>query len=317
MLFNKVGLTNRKNLFIVVTTLAGASMYFTAKAEIKLSGKNRSMTTSDTVKPRTKGQYAWVNGLKMYYEVHGSGRPIILLHGGISTIDKDFSKIIPVLSKDHRVIAIELQGHGHTPDVDRLLNYEFLANDVLALLEQLKIKKADFCGYSLGGGTILQLAIKHPGLVGKMILISTAFRPEGYNPGVPIESLKKKTLPEINTSVWKKAYLKAAPDTSKWSSLVFKIGQLGQTWKGWTTDELKSITSPALLIFGDADLSTPNHAAEMFSLFGGGPSGDFYELPGSELAILPGTAHTEMMERTILLIPIITKFLNKKIPENR
>jgi len=296
---------------IITLTIFGIST--TYANDVNQSNKFR--TNSDTTSP--KGNYAAINGMKMYYEIHGTGQPIVLLHGGLSTIDQDYSKIIPVLSQNYRVIGIELQGHGHTADIDRPLSIENLANDVNALLEQLKINKADFLGYSLGGGVVLELSIKHPELVERMILVSVAFSPEGYNPGVPVESLKKKPLPDLNSSVWRKAYLKAAPDTSKWNDLISKIFQMEQNWKGWTPEQIKSIKSTALLIFGDADLSTPEHAAQMFRLFGGGPSGDFYELPPSELAILPGTVHTQMMERTELLLPMITSFLNKPIQDNK
>ena len=308
-MLKKISHCSGKEFFTVILVFLRIGVCIVSKSEGKFVVKSSVIASRDTTKPGSHGKYALVNGLRMYYEDHGNGQPVILLHGGISTIDKDYSKIIPVLSKNHRVIAIELQGHGHTADIDRALRYEYLADDVNSLLAQLKIAKADFCGYSLGGGVILQLAIAHPEVVKNMILISTAYSPEGYNPGVPIDSLKKKPLPDA--SIWKDAYLKVASDTSKWGTLIKKVFETEENWKGWQADQIKAFNGKVLLIFGDADLSTPQHAAQMFALFGGGPSGDFYELPGSQLAILPGTTHTQMMERTELLIPIIAKFLKE------
>src|SRR5215468_532967 len=147
-----------KELFLIILVLLGPGVCIVSKSEGNFAAKNSLIPSKDTTKPGSHGKYASVNGLRMYYEDHGNGQPVILLHGGISTIEKDYSKIIPVLSKNHRVIAIELQGHGHTADIDRPLSYEHLADDVNSLLTQLKITRADFCGYSLGGGVILQLA---------------------------------------------------------------------------------------------------------------------------------------------------------------
>src|SRR5436190_7519316 len=129
------------------------------------------------------GHYAEVNGLKMYYEVHGSGRPLVLIHGGGSTIESTYGRVLPEFAKAHRVIAIELQAHGHTPDIDRPLSFEQDADDVASLLEQLKIEKAAIMGFSNGGTTALQLAIRHPGMISKLVLASTTYKREGMQPG--------------------------------------------------------------------------------------------------------------------------------------
>ena len=256
----------------------------------------------------TNGHYAHINGMKLYYTSVGSGSPVILLHGAFSTINKDFGKIIPALAKNHRVIGIELQGHGHTNDIDRPFSYEALTGDVVLLLQQLKIAHADFFGYSMGGGVALQLSIVHPELVRHLVLASTAFSPAGMNMENP-QNLKPKKQADLNQSVWKKNYDKVAPDTSQWSMLVNQIYGLMGSWKGFSSNDIKNIKAPTLLIFGDADMSKPEHQVEMFRLLGGGNAGDLYEIPNEQLAILPGTTHVTMVNQADLLIPIVSRFL--------
>ena len=252
--------------------------------------------------------YAAVNGLKMYYVTAGKGTPVILLHGALSTIDKDFGKLIPVLAKEHRVIGIELQAHGHTADIERPITYEGMADDIVTLLKQLNISNADFLGYSMGGGVALQVAITHPQLIRHLILAATSYSPEGSNMANP-DKLKPKKVTDLDHSIWKKNYLKVAPDPSHWSKLVEKNYALMGSWKGFQPAEIKNLKSPVLLIFGDGDLSTPEHEVSMFKLLGGGYWGDLYELPNEQLAILPGTSHVTLVDQTELLIPMITKFL--------
>ena len=254
------------------------------------------------------GKYAMINGIKMYYETAGKGKPVILLHGALSTIDKDFAKLIPVLAKTHQVIGIELQAHGHTADIDRPLSYEAMAEDVVLLLQQLKFTNADFLGYSMGGGVAMQIAITHPQLVRHLILASTSYSPSGSNMSNP-DSLPLKKAADPNNSIWRKNYDKVAPDTSKWSQLLQKVYGLMGAWKGFQPTDIKNIKSPTLLIFGDGDLSTPEHQVAMFRLLGGGNWGDIYKLPNVQLAILPGTSHITVVDQTDLLIPMVARFL--------
>lgn len=252
--------------------------------------------------------YANINGLKMYYVTAGKGTPVVLIHGALSTIEKDFGKIIPVLAKDHFVIGIEMQAHGHTSDTDRPFSYEGMSADVVALLQQLKVMNADFLGYSMGGGVALQVAITHPELVKHLILAATSYSPQGSNMANP-DKLAPKKLDDLEHSVWKKNYLAVAPDTSKWSTLVKKNYGLMGSWKGFQPNDIRNLKSPTLLIFGDGDLSTPEHQVAMFRLLGGGNWGDLYQLPNEQLAILPGTSHVTLVDQTDLLIPIVTRFL--------
>lgn len=253
-------------------------------------------------------KYAMINGMKMYYIVEGKRTPVVLLHGAFSTIDKDFGKMIPALAKDHTVIGIELQGHGHTNDIDRPLSYEAMAADVAQLLQQLKISNADVFGYSMGGGVALQLTLTHPGLVKHLVLASTAYSPEGMNMANP-DKLIPKAQTSLDQSVWRMNYNKVAPDTANWKKLVGHVYGMMGGWKGFRAADIKSIKAPTLLIFGDEDMSTPEHQVAMFRLLGGGNSGDLYQLPNEQLAILPGTTHVTMVDQTDLLIPIVSRFL--------
>jgi len=286
-------------LFFSIAALLG---YHTGSA----APLTKESSNTDTAK--VPGKYATINGMKMYYQVTGKGAPLVLLHGAFSTIDKDFGKIIPSLAKNHQVIGIELQGHGHTTDIDRPLSYAAMAEDVALLLQQLHIPAADVVGYSMGGGVALQLTITHPGLVKHLVLVSTAYSPAGMNME-NTDGLTQKPYADINKSVWKTNYDKIAPDTSKWSTLVQQMYAMLGSWKGFEPAAIKKIKSPTLLIFGDADMSTPEHQVAMFRLLGGGNSGDLYEIPNEQLAILPGTTHVTMVDQADLLIPIISRFL--------
>ncbi|MCZ4225411.1 alpha/beta fold hydrolase [Pedobacter rhodius] len=256
--------------------------------------------------------YANINGMKMYYFTAGKGTPLILLHGAFSTIEKDFGKLIPTLAKSHLVIGIELQGHGHTNNIARPFSYQNMAADVIALMNTLGIPKADFIGYSMGGGVALEIAISQPQLIGHLVLESVAYSPAGMNMQNP-SNLKPKAQTDLNHSVWKENYLKVSPDTAGWTKLVSGIYSLMGNWKGFTSEQIKSIKAPALLIFGDSDMSKGEHQIEMFRLLGGGSSGDLYQTPNLRLAILPGTTHVSMVDQYQLLQPIIGDFLKTSL----
>src|SRR2546423_2433498 len=269
--------------------------------------------TSRVTRRGPGGRYAMVNGLKTYYEVHGRGGvPLVLMHGAFSNIATDFGKMIPALAKNRTVIAIEAQGHGHTPDRDSALAYESMADNVAELLRQLRIERADFLGYSMGGGTAVYLAVRHPTLVRKIIFIGGAsYRPDGYYPQL-MEGEAKMTAKDLEGTPWQKAYARIAPNPQDWPKLVEKIKQLDLNWKGLRDDDLRAIKSPALLIIGDADVVRPEHVVQMLRLLGGGVPGDIVGLPRSQLAILPGTTHVTIITKTEWLLSMITPFLNAK-----
>jgi pimeloyl-ACP methyl ester carboxylesterase len=260
----------------------------------------------------TGGRYAFVNGLKMYYEVRGAqrGTPVVFLHGAFSNIETDFGKVLPTIAKTRQVIAMEQQGHGRTADIDRSLTYEQMADDVAELLRQLRITKADFVGYSMGGAIATYMAIRHPDLVRKIVFAGgPSFNSDGFYPGL-IEGEKKMTADALAGTPWEKAYKRIAPNPKDWPKLVEKIKDLDVNWRGFSEDQVRSIKAPAMLIAGDADVVRPEHVVQMFRLLGGGVPGDLVGLPRSQLAVLPGTTHVTLIARTNWLLSMIPEFLD-------
>lgn len=220
------------------------------------------------------GNYAPVNGLRMYYEIHGEGKPLVLLHGGGSTIQTTFGKMLPLLAKTRQVIAIEQQGHGHTADVDRPFTFEQMADDTAEILRYLKIEKADFFGHSNGGSIALQMGIRHPDLVRKLVVASAMFKRDGLYSGL-WEGLKNASLKDMPEGL-KAAYLKASPHPDRLQSFQDKSVQRMLVFKDWPEKDIRSIAAPTLVMIGDSDVVKPEHAVEMFRL-----------LPHGRLAILP------------------------------
>ncbi|MCI0560018.1 MAG: alpha/beta hydrolase [Nitrososphaera sp.] len=258
--------------------------------------------------------YAPVNGLKLYYEIHGngSGTPLVLLHGSFLTINLNYSQLIPELSKTRKVIAVETQGHGHTADIDRPYSFESLADDVAGLLQYLKFDSADVAGYSMGGEVAAQVAIRHPKLVRKLVLISCVFKYEGWSPET--RAVFPNLTPEMfEGTPLKMEYDNVAPEPKHWSRLVSKIKQFVSTPYDFTA-KMKSVQAPTLIILGDSDGVHPEHAVEMFRIRGGWVNGDLVGLPNSQLAVIPGTAHFTLMMRTELLLAMIEPFLKGESP---
>src|SRR5215510_5945883 len=257
------------------------------------------------------GHYASVNGLKMYYEVHGSGRPLLLLHGAFMTIE-GFGPLLPALAGNHQVIAVELEGHGRTADLDRPLTMAQMAEDVASLLDQLKIKEADVMGYSMGGIVAIRLAIRRPDLVRKLLIISSANSLDGLYP-VLVESIRGMTP---TGSPAEKAYADIAPDKAHWPVFFEKMKRCMTEFKGWPDSDLQSIKAPVLLVLGDTDMIRPEYAVNMFRLLGGCKSdGGMGGLPKSRLAILPGTTHFTILYNLDLLLPVISPFLDSIAPK--
>jgi len=259
--------------------------------------------------PAVRSGYAPVNGLKIYYEVHGSANrkipPLVLLHGGGSTIDTSFGKILPALAKSRQVIAFEQQGHGHTADiVDRPFTFEQSANDTAGLLRHLNIGKADFFGYSNGGHIALQVAISHPDLVRKLVVESAMFHRDGSDPGF-WGSFEHATQGDMPPEL-REAYLGVAPHPGDLPSFFAKSVQRMLNFKGWTPEDLQSINAPTLVMIGDHDIVRPEHAVLMFRL-----------LPNAQLAVLPGTDHMTIVNRSDWLVPMIETFLDPPMPPTR
>jgi pimeloyl-ACP methyl ester carboxylesterase len=245
--------------------------------------------------------YAPVNGLQMYYEVHGTGRPLVLLHGGLMTIELSFDAVRPELATDRQVIATELQGHGRTADIDRDIDLRYLAGDVAALLDHLGIGQADVLGFSLGGGVALQLALDHPDRVGRIILASVSYASDGYHAEIldPAQQATSTRMPTAEDFLqMREAYARLAPDPGHFEAFAAKTSQAAGSLKGWTAAELGRIGAPTLLVFGDHDFIRLEHAVEMHAL-----------IPGAQLAVLPGATHMGVMRRTDLIVPLVRDFL--------
>jgi pimeloyl-ACP methyl ester carboxylesterase len=256
--------------------------------------------------------YAPVNGLQMYYEIHGQGPPLVVLHGAFMTIEL-MGALIPGLAESRQVIAVELQAHGHTADVDRPLTYEGLADDTAALLRHLGLASADVYGYSLGGGAALQLALRRPELVRKLVLVSASYTSDGVYPEV-LAGIEHITPELFDGTPWRAAYDRVAPDLGAFPTLVAKMKQLDMTPFAWPADAVRAIQAPTMIVVGDADGTRPEHAVEMFRLRGGGVFGDLAGLPAARLAILPGTTHVGMLERADWLVPMVASFLDAPMP---
>jgi pimeloyl-ACP methyl ester carboxylesterase len=258
--------------------------------------------------------YAPINGLQMYYEIHGSGEPLVLLHGAFGAIDL-WGPILTTLAQNQQVIAVEFQGHGHTADIiDRPLSYEQMADDVAALLDHLGIAQADVVGYSMGGTTGLQLAIRHPELVRKLVAVSANFSSDGYYPEL-LMGLQMMT-PEIFAGTpQEEAYVRHAPNPEDFPVLVEKQKVLPQDY-AWPVEDVAGITAPTLVVIGDSDVVRPEHAVDLFRLLGGGVPADLTgDLPSSQLAVLPGTTHRSIVvEHSDRLLGVIEPFLAAPIP---
>jgi len=245
----------------------------------------------------------------MYYESRGIGRPLVLLHGALSTIETSFGAVIPRLAQTRRLIAVEQQAHGRTADIERPLTYAQMAQDTATLLRKLKIDHADFFDYSMGAGIALELAVQYPQLVRRLIVASLAYRNDGFHPDTAAQLIE--TVPDdLADSIFHEWYLRVAPNPGNWSTLVRKCNQLDREFQGWRPADIQAITAPALIIIGDSDIVQPEHAVEIFRLVGGGVDGDSTGLPASQLAVLPGTTHLTIVDRADWLTSMVSAFLD-------
>jgi pimeloyl-ACP methyl ester carboxylesterase len=224
---------------------------------------------------QSPGKYADINGLKMYYEIHGEGFPLVLIHGGGSTIETTFGRILPTLAKSHQVIAVEMQAHGHTADIDRALSFEQDADDIATLLKYLKIAKADIFGFSNGASTTLQIAIRHPQIVNKIVVASTMYKIEGAVKGFS-EMMKNASFDGM-PQPYKDAFLKINPDKAALYRMYERDVTRMQNFKDISEEEIKSIKAEALIIAGNQDVVTLEHTVEMHR-----------KIKNSQLVILPG-----------------------------
>lgn len=251
------------------------------------------------------GQYADVNGINLYYETHGTGRPLVLLHGGLGSGEM-FGPVLPALSERHQVIAPDLQGHGRTADIDRPIDVRLMADDIAALIEHLGLDKPDVVGYSLGGGVALQVAIKYPALIGRLVVVSAAIRRDATYPelleqqgqvgAAAAEFMKDTPMYEL--------YQRVAPRPEDFPRLLDKMGAAMAKDFDFT-DEVRGLQVPTLIVAADADMAPPSHFVEVFNLLDGGPRdggwmGEGRPKGGHALAILPGVTHYNIFSSPLL-----------------
>jgi pimeloyl-ACP methyl ester carboxylesterase len=258
--------------------------------------------------------YAPVNGLKMYYEIHGSGssEPLVLLHGSFMTITNNWTGWIGELSKSRTVIAVEMQGHGRTADINRDFRYEHLADDVAAMLDYLKIEQADLLGYSMGGGVAMQAAIRHPEKVRNVVSISAFFRRDGLVKEA-LDAFPKLTADTFRGSPIETEYKKLSPTPNEFPNFVKRAIAMELKPYDFGADRLKATKAPFLFIHGDADGVRLDHIAEMFRLKGDEIHGDLRPRSESRLAVLPNATHVTLMEKGNAIIPMVNDFLDAKL----
>lgn len=262
--------------------------------------------------------YADVNGIKLHYEIHGTGRPLILLHGGLGATEM-FGPNLPALAKGRQVIGVDLQGHGRTADIDRPLSAELMAGDIAALIKHLKLERPDLMGYSLGGGVAFFVALRHPELVGDLVIVSTPFRRDAFYPDIlaqqgyvtaeAAEGMKQTPMYEL--------YARLAPRVEDWPRLLQKLGEsMAQDFD--FTKDVARIKARTMIVAGDADIFPPAHAVEVFGLLGGGKQDGGWDgsgRPKSRLAILPGVTHYAMGVAPALA-PTVVAFLDEPTATN-
>lgn len=256
----------------------------------------------------TQGKYANLNGLNMYYEIYGAGRPLILLHGGLGVIGM-FAQNLPALAENRQVIAVELQGHGHTADINRPLSFEQFADDVAALIKHLGLENADVLGYSLGGGAALQTAIRYPSVVRKLVLVSAPCKSDGWYPEVRagMKSMNAEVGKTWIGSPMHQAYASVAPKPDDWPTVVGKMGRLLSQDYDWS-EAVSALKLPVMIVVGDADSVRTAHVVEFFELLGGGQrdaNWDGSGMSNSRLAILPGTTHYDIFSSPALAAAVI------------
>lgn len=273
-----------------------------AKSSVSFGQKNQ-----EKMKTLKDSGYAPVNGLKMYYEIHGSGEPLVLIHGGGSTIGTTFGRLIPLLADRFMLIAVELQAHGHTADRDKPTSFEQDADDVAALLKYLEIFKADVFGFSNGGSTAIQLGIRHPQMINKLVIASASYKREGMIKGF-FEGMKNANLGNMPDYL-KEAFLAINNDTAKLLTMFNRDKTRMLEFKDVPDADIASIKAPSLIIAGDRDVVTASHCAQMASI-----------IPNAQLLIVPGDHGSFMLEGPVratesntpkLVLSVIEEFLKK------
>ncbi len=266
-----------------------------------------------------RSSYASVNGLNLYYEIHGAGEPLILLHGGVGAIEM-FGEVLPSLAQNRQVVAVDLQAHGRTADIDRPLSFELMAGDIAALIKHLGIEDADVMGYSLGGGVALRIAIQYPEVVRKLVLVSTPFKRDGWYPEVlaGMGQMGPQVAEQMKQTPMYQLYASIAPKPEDWPVLLTKLGELLRQDYDWS-NEVAAIKAPTLIVVGDADSVRTAHAVAFFELLGGGKvdaGWDGSGMSNARLAILPSMTHYNIFSSPTLAA-VVASFLDAPMPGTR
>jgi pimeloyl-ACP methyl ester carboxylesterase len=263
------------------------------------------MTTDRTAHAKGTGQYAEVNGINLYYETHGSGRPLILLHGGLGSGEM-FGPVLPLLAEHHHVIAPDLQGHGRTADIDRPLDVRLMADDIAALIDHLGLATPDVVGYSLGGGVAFETAVRHPDKVRRLVMVSANIRPDAIYEEMRAQQgqVSAAAMEFMKDTPMYQLYQRVAPRPEDFPRLLDKIGEAMSKDFDFT-EEVRGLQMPTLVVAADADMAPPSHYVEVFKLLDGGVRdggwmGEGRPKGGHALAILPGVTHYNICSSPLL-----------------
>ncbi len=264
------------------------------------------MSSTDQERRKDMSQ-EMIDGVPIWYEVFGDadGPPLVALHGGMGTFERTFGEVLPWLTQRRRIIGVELQGHGHTPDTGRAMSIDRFADDVAELIDRRAGGgPVDVWGFSLGALTATSLALRHPAKIRRLVLAASHIRPDGYHPEIMAPDQDDPRLPtEAEFALWQADYAAVAPDPGGFFAFLERMQPVVHDFAGWTAAEIRNIAAPTLLVIGDRDFVRLDHAAEMLDLF-----------PDARLAVLPGTRHTEVMHREAMLRAIVEPFLESSEP---
>jgi pimeloyl-ACP methyl ester carboxylesterase len=270
------------------------------------------VTSTDwTTDAKGTGQYAEVNGINLYFETHGAGRPMVLLHGGLGSGEM-FGPVLPVLAQHHQVIAVDLQGHGRTPDIDRPIDVRLMGDDIAALIDHLGLDRPDLVGYSLGGGVALQTAVKYPAKIRRLVVVSANIRRDAIYPDMLVQQgqVSAAAAEFMKDTPMYQLYQRVAPRPEDFPRLLDKMGE-SMSRDFDFTDDVRGLAMPTLIVAADADMAPPSHYVEVFKLLDGGLRdggwmGEGRPKGGHALAILPGLTHYNICTSPLLATAVVS-----------
>jgi pimeloyl-ACP methyl ester carboxylesterase len=310
----------KRRTFVAGAATTGISLASAATGLAQEDAGTATPTAGESVtQAGVESGYAPVNGLQMYYEIHGTGGvPLLVIHGAFGNTGLFGGELVPTLAETRTVIVMDQQAHGRTADIDRPLSVVQMADDTAALIQYLGLEQVDVFGYSMGGGITFRLAVERPELVRKLVIAAVYTSGAGAHPEI-VSGMKSLSPEAFAGSPMETSYFAVAPNPDDWPVLVEKIKAFGSNAEAYslTPAEIQGIAAPVLYIIGDSDIVLPEHAVEVFRLLGGGVPGDLTGLPKSQLAILPGTTHIGVILQTDLLLGMIVPFLDAPMPEEQ